>query len=154
MSRVVSRIEDAKEQELVWLDNFLLTGNATQSCLKAGYADSSSRVMGSKLRKRLAPLITERGYDCIASLMPNAISTLSDCLKDRNGMVKMKAVEQILAISGIAGIERKEVVITHKTDEQIDAELVKLLNRNKDTINITALAGDAEIVETVGVRNE
>jgi len=137
--RVCTSMEQAKEKELLWLDNFLLSGNASQAAIKAGYASSSSRVMGCTLKKRLAPLITERGYDAIACLMPNAIDTLGKCLSDRNGMVRMKAVEQVLSISGIAGIERKEVVITHKTDEQIDAELVKLLNRNKGAIDIVPI---------------
>lgn len=146
MSRIVSCMKDAKEKELLWLDNFLLSGNASDAAIKAGYAEGGSRIAGYRLKKRLAPLITERGYDAIACLMPNAIDTLAKCLQDRNGMVKMKAVEQILGIAGIAGIERKEVVITHKTDEQIDAELVKLLNRNRETLDITAKAVDAEVI--------
>jgi len=132
---------DLDDRQQLFIDTFLLDGNGAKAARVAGYAAPHHKA-AYRLKLVLAHAITERGYDSVATLMPLAIKTLGSCLNDRNGMVRMKAVEQVLGISGIAGIERKEVTITHKTDKEIDAELMRLLQRNKNTIDVTPEPSD------------
>ena len=81
-----------KEKEQAFIEAFCIgdtQGNATQSCIKAGWSkDKSPRQQGAYLKKKYTAEIREKNEERITSTSGMAISVLQDLLNFSNTFVK------------------------------------------------------------------
>ncbi len=82
-----------KEKEMKFLEYFTegdTQGNATQSCIKAGWdKDKSPRQMGAYLKKKFSKEIREKNEERISSTSGMAISVLQDLLRSEQDSVRL-----------------------------------------------------------------
>jgi len=110
-------------------------GNATQSCIKAGWSDSSKqRQMGAYLKKKYSENIRKKQEERISSAAGSAISVLQDLLLSEQDAVKLNTAKLILELGNFSSqtINLNVDKTADKTDGELVAELQKLIASNPD----------------------
>ena len=110
-------------------------GNATQSCIKAGWSDSSKpRQMGAYLKKKYSENIRKKQEERISSAAGSAISVLQDLLLSEQDAVKLNTARLILELGNFSSqtINLNVDKTADKTDGELVAELQKLIASNPD----------------------
>ena len=124
-----------KEKEQAFIEYFVegdTAGNATASCIKAGWSkDKSPRQMGAYLKKRYTTEIREKNEERITSTSGMAISVLQDLLKSEQDAVRLNTAKLILELGSFSSQTiNLNVDSTHnKSDEELVSELNVLMIR-------------------------
>jgi len=134
-----------KEKEMKFVEFYCegeTQGNATQSCIKAGWEkDKSPRQMGSYLKKKYAVEIRERNEDRISSTSGMAITVLQDLLRSEQDSVRLNTAKLILELGNYhsQNINLNVDKMSSKSDDELMRELQELLktmpNLNPKLIN-------------------
>ena len=110
-------------------------GNATQSCIKAGYnKDKKPAQMGAYLRKKLASDIRKKNEEMIANTSSRAISVLNNLLESEQDSVKLNTAKLLLELGNFhsQNINLNIDDMKSKSDEELIMELKTLLASNPD----------------------
>ena len=115
-----------KEKEMKFLEYFTegdTQGNATQSCIKAGWdKDKSPRQMGAYLKKKFSKEIREKNEERISSTSGMAISVLQDLLRSEQDSVRLNTAKLILELGNYSS--QNINVNLDNTNQKSDAELI------------------------------
>ena len=126
------------EKEQKFIDNYIMSGNATQSCVKAGDKKENSAQMGYYLKTKLSKEIAERQRIELNAMSGHSIRVLEELLQNDSASVRFQSAKLILELSGY---REQNLRITHehessehvnklhgKTDEELVENLVGMLN--------------------------
>jgi phage terminase small subunit len=115
-----------KEKEMKFLEYFTegdTQGNATQSCIKAGWdKNKSPRQMGAYLKKKFSKEIREKNEERISSTSGMAISVLQDLLRSEQDSVRLNTAKLILELGNYSS--QNINVNLDNTNQKSDAELI------------------------------
>ena len=123
------------EKELMFIDNFVLSGNAKQSCINARYNPKTASSMGHYLKNKFLPDIQQKQLEKLSSMTGKALGTLESLMNAEQDSVKLNACKLVLDCNGFVGNTNLNVKFdknADKTDEQFKQELKDLLEKNKD----------------------
>ena len=119
-----------KEKEQAFIEYFVegdTAGNATASCIKAGWSkDKSPRQMGAYLKKRYTTEIREKNEERITSTSGMAISVLQDLLTNsEQDTVKLNTARLLLELGNFSSqtINLNVDSTKQKSDEELFSEL-------------------------------
>ena len=125
------KIDKEKEQKFVeYYCEGDTQGNATQSCIKAGWdKDKSPRQMGAYLKKKYAVEIREKNEERISSTSGMAISVLQDLLHSEQDSVRLNTAKLILELGNFSSqtINLNVDKMSAKTDDELISELQTLI---------------------------
>ncbi len=122
-----------KEKEEKFVEQFVVSGNAKQSCIKAGYKESTAIQMGYYLRKKFINEIEEKQRDRLNSMNGIAIGVLQDLLTSQQDSVRLNTCKLILECNGISGDTNMNIRFKDKDSGKTDEELVdELANLYKE----------------------
>ena len=136
------KIDKEKEQDFI---NFFCegetAGNATQSCIKAGWNESSKpRQMGAYLKKKYHDEIRKKQEERISSSAGGAITVLQQLLHSEQDAVKLNTAKLILELGNFSSqtINLNVDNVKEKTDKELLEELSTLIKEvpsiNKEII--------------------
>jgi hypothetical protein len=120
-----------KEQKFI--EEYAKTGNAKQSCIKAGYTEKNSAQMGYYLKSKYAKEIEEIQRTTVLSMTSTSIDVLGKLLQNPSANIRLQSAKLILEMAGFrkdslnVNIERNENKHDNKTDEELFAELGDLI---------------------------
>ena len=141
-----------KEKEQAFIEYFCegdTAGNATASCIKAGWSkDKSPRQMGAYLKKKYTKEIREKNEERITSTSGMAISVLQDLLlNSEQDTVKLNTAKLLLELGNFSS--QTINLNVDNTNQKSDDELIAELNTLMQTIPNFApkMKGYAEMKE-------
>ena len=124
-------IKNPKHQ--AWMDEFLLSGDQVAAYQKV-YPEASiatATSASSKLKREYAKEIFESVSDGLKTLTPKAYQTMGQLLSSSNEAVKLKAAQAILGYGGHNPVERKEISVSERSDDEITNRLKTLLGNEE-----------------------
>ena len=143
------KIDKDKEQDFI---NFFCegetAGNATASCKKAGWAESSKpRQMGAYLKKKYQTEIRKKQEERISSSAGGAITVLQQLLHSEQDAVKLNTAKLILELGNFSSqtINLNVDKVAEKTDKELIEELATLVK------DMPAAGQAIEMKETVSL---
>jgi len=122
-----------KEKEQAFIEYFCegdTAGNATASCIKAGWSkDKSPRQMGAYLKNKYLNEIRQKNEERISGTSGLAISVLQDLLKSEQDSVRLNTAKLLLELGNFSSQTiNLNVDNTHqKSDDELIAELNDLV---------------------------
>ena len=123
------------EKEKRFVEYFAITGNASESCVKAGYKKETSAQMGYYLKDKLRDDIEKYREDVLFDMSGSAITKLKALLDSESDSVSLGACKHILELSGYSAEQNINIrTNTQKDlDKMTDEELyMKLIEFTKD----------------------
>jgi len=128
---------DLTNQRQVFVEDYLSSGDHLEAAKKAGYKDTHTlRNQACKLRRECADEITEELHRNFAEIAPRALNILSD-LAENAESVRLGATRDLLDRAGFSPVDRHEIV-TEKSVEELNAQLVSLVGENGAEMLISA----------------
>ena len=128
--------------EQSFVENFTLTGNATESARLSGYSDKTAKQQGYQLKERLKDHIDKAIKEKMRSSVPIAVETLQKLIQDTKipPSTRLQAVNSLLDRTGLGTSSTTHIEdITHKrSSEDLKQELNHLLN----TLSIVKVSGN------------
>jgi len=118
------------EKERKFIEHFAITGNASESCVKAGYKKETSAQMGYYLKDKLRKDILETQTDIVFGLTGSAITKLTSLMNSESDAVCLNACKLILEMGGFQKATELNVNVRpseHKSDEELITELKDIL---------------------------
>jgi len=113
------------EQESVWVNVYLQTGNASEATRASGMEE-----MPHKIKKRLNPFIQKNLHSLFEALGPAAFEKLMEiAFNCPEPAVQLKAIEKILSLGKYDAPVKHEVTIEGKSDRELDTEIKALLSK-------------------------
>jgi len=117
------------DMEAAWFEKYMEHGDATRAAREAGYSDKGQNacVKGSQLKKKFQKKIEENLQKLIKNdaVFARRI-VLQVAATSKNDMARLNAAKDILDRSGYKAVEKKEISISDKTEEEIDQALREL----------------------------
>ena len=112
-----------------FIEHYVLTGNATQSAIHAGYSEKTAKVKGSQLKAQFTNEIREATQKLLADKVPAGLRWLSDLAESAESeSVRLGAVKALLDRAGLKPVEKIETTtIESMSKEDIERELDALL---------------------------
>ena len=112
-----------------FIEHYVLTGNATQSAIHAGYSEKTAKVKGSQLKAQFTNEIHEATQKLHADKVPAGLRWLSELAESAESeSVRLGAVKDLLDRAGLKPVERIETTtIESMSKEEIERELDALL---------------------------
>lgn len=118
-------ITTLKDNHRLFLERYADTGNHAQACREAGF----SRANGYKVMNKHGHLLEQMVQERIAEAGLGGLALLRDLVANtKNDMVKFNAIKYLMNLAGYVPTEKKELSISGLSDEQVEAELKKMLN--------------------------
>lgn len=128
--------------EKSFVENFTLTGNATESAKMSGYSEKTAKQQGYQLKERLHSEIDRAIKDKMRSSVPIAVETLQKLIQSEKipPSTRLQAVNSLLDRTGLGTSSTTHIEdITHKrSSEDLKAELNNLLH----TLSIVKVPND------------
>ena len=132
------------ELEKAFVENFTLSGNATQSAIKSGYSEKTAKQQGYELRQRLQSNIDEAVKKNLTASVPIAVETLKKLIEDNKipPSTRLQAVNSLLDRTGhhTSNITQIEDITHKRSSNDLKQELNNLLH----TLSITRVPTDDE----------
>jgi len=135
-SKILTKMEQA------FIENFTLSGNATQSAIKSGYSEKTAKQQGYELRQRLQSNIDEAVKKNLTASVPIAVETLKNLIADNKipPSTRLQAVNSLLDRTGHSSSSITQIQdITHKRSSE---ELKQELNHLLHTLSIVKVPND------------
>ena len=118
--------------EQSFVENFTLTGNATESARLSGYSEKTAKQQGYELRQRLQPNIDEAVKKNLTASVPIAVETLKKLIADTKipPSTRLQAVNSLLDRTGhhTSNITQIEDITHKRSSHELKAELNHLLH--------------------------
>ena len=117
------------DKQLLFIQNFSSSGNATRSAIDSGYSLKTSEQIGYQLKKQLANEIDIAVRSLLGSFVPMAVNKLQSLILDSQvpASVKLSAINSILDRTNYQSITKIEDVTNRKTDHELELELANLI---------------------------
>ena len=123
------KIADKQKEEL-FVEHYVLTNNASESCVLAGYKKENSSQMGYYLKKKLQKQIKKKQTETLTDLSGKSISVLQNLLDTGSPNVQFSTAKLILELSGYnkqsINLNIEDNKDSGKTDEELYGELAFL----------------------------
>jgi len=115
-----------------FIEEYVRTGNATQSAIYAGYAEKNANVQGHQLKKKFRTEIEDATYKSLQDKIPQALSWVTNLAQNAESeSVRLGAIKDILDRAGMKPVEKIETTtIESMSDEEIQRELDALRTRH------------------------
>ena len=112
-----------------FIEHYVLTGNAKQSAIHAGYSEKTAKVKGSQLKAQFKNEIHDATQKLLADKVPAGLRWLSELAESAESeSVRLGAVKDLLDRAGLKPVERIETTtIESMSKEEIERELDALL---------------------------
>jgi phage terminase small subunit len=125
--------QNLTDKQKLFIEYFSQTGNATQSCIKAGYSEKTAEQQGYELKNKLANQIDTATKKLLGSAVPIAVDKLRKLIENdkTTPSVQLGAINSLLDRTGYQTTTKIEDVTGKKTDEELKAELDHLLGTMK-----------------------
>ena len=118
--------------EQSFVENFTLTGNATESARLSGYSEKTAKQQGYELRQRLQSNIDEAVKKNLTASVPIAVETLKKLIEDSKipPSTRLQAVNSLLDRTGhhTSNITQIEDITHKRSSHDLKAELNHLLH--------------------------
>tara|TARA_R100000687_G_scaffold19912_1_gene16647 strand:+ start:53 stop:421 length:369 start_codon:yes stop_codon:yes gene_type:complete len=116
-------------QQQKFIDYFVLTGNASQSAIDAGYSEKTSRQKGHELKNLYRSEIVKATQKLLTDQVPAGLRWLSELAESAESeSVRLGAIRDLLDRAGLKPVERVETTTIEKmSTEEIERELNALL---------------------------
>jgi phage terminase small subunit len=116
------------KKQLIFADEFIITGNARKSAIKAGYSKKTAKEIGCEnltkpnIKKYIDDIINEQNNERVASRQ-EVLETLTNALRGNiNNIFILKAIEHFVKIYFLRDIKDDNKDTIHETD---DSDLFK-----------------------------
>lgn len=123
------KIADKQKEEL-FVEHYVLTNNASESCVLAGYKKENSSQMGYYLKKKLQKQIKKKQTETLTDLSGKSISVLQNLLDTGTPNIQFSTAKLILELSGYnkqsINLNIEDNKDSGKTDEELYGELAFL----------------------------
>jgi phage terminase small subunit len=117
------------EKQTAFVKEFALTGNGTQSAVKAGYSEKTAYQKGHQLRYQLARQIEDETRKLMQSAVPGALAQIVDlAARATSEQVRLQAAKDIMDRAGLKPTERIEQVTVEKSTQELRQELAQLMD--------------------------
>ena len=117
-------------KEQLFVEHYVLTNNASESCVLAGYNKESSSQMGYYLKNKLRDKIKERQTESLTDLSGRSITVLQNLLDSGTPNVQFSTAKLVLELSGY---NKQNINIDVNTksdlDDKEDSELIAEFHR-------------------------
>ena len=128
--------------EQSFVENFTLTGNATESARLSGYSEKTAKQQGYELRQRLQSKIDEAVKKNLTASVPIAVETLKNLIADTKipPSTRLQAVNSLLDRTGhsSSSITQIQDITNQRSSESLKQELNHLLH----TLSIVKVPND------------
>ena len=118
--------------EQSFVENFTLTGNATESARLSGYSEKTAKQQGYELRQRLQSNIDEAVKKNLTASVPIAVETLKKLISDQKipPSTRLQAVNSLLDRTGhhTSNITQIQDITHARSSNELRAELNNLLH--------------------------
>jgi hypothetical protein len=116
-------------QQQKFIDYFVLTGNASQSAVDAGYSEKTARQKGHELKNLYRNEIVQATQKLLTDQVPAGLRWLSELAESAESeSVRLGAIRDLLDRAGLKPVERVETTTIEKmSTEEIERELNALL---------------------------
>ena len=114
----------SSEKQDIFVEQFVNTGNATQSAIAIGYKDSSAKQMGRYLKKKLALEIEQQQREILLNMNNKSLSVLDTLLSADSESVRLNACKLVLECNGYSKNTDINVKMDNKDSEKTDEELI------------------------------
>ena len=116
-------------QQQKFIDHFILTGNASQAAVDAGYSEKTSRQKGHELKNLYRSEIVKATQKLLTDQVPAGLRWLSELAESAESeSVRLGAIRDLLDRAGLKPVERVETTTIEKmSTEEIERELNALL---------------------------
>ena len=116
-------------QQQKFIDHFVLTGNASQSAVDAGYSEKTSRQKGHELKNLYRSEIVKATQKLLTDQVPAGLRWLSELAESAESeSVRLGAIRDLLDRAGLKPVERVETTTIEKmSNAEIERELNALL---------------------------
>ena len=117
------------DKQLLFIQNFSSTGNATRSAVDSGYSPKTAEQIGYQLKNSLANEIDLATRSLLGSAVPMAVNKLQSLITDNQvpASVKLGAINSILDRSNYQTIYKVQDMTNNKTDKELELELANLM---------------------------
>ena len=116
------------DKQDIFIKEFSLTGNATQSAIKAGYSPRTSYAKGHTLKSQFAREIEDETRRLIQGAIPGALAQIVDLAASaQSEAVRLQAAKDILDRAGLKPTERIENITVEKSTDELRKELAQLM---------------------------
>ena len=108
-----------------FIENYVLTGNATKSAIASGYSERTAKVKGAQLKFQLRHEILEATQKELADKIPEGLNWLTELAREAESeSVRLGAIKDLLDRAGLKPVDRIETTtIEQMSDEDIKREL-------------------------------
>ena len=111
-----------------FIKEFSLTGNATQSAIRAGYSEKTAHAKGHSLKSQFANEIEAETRRLIQGAIPGALAQVVDLAASaQSEAVRLQAAKDIMDRAGLKPTERIEQVTVEKSTDELRRELAQLM---------------------------
>ena len=124
------KIADKQKEEL-FIEHYVLTNNASESCVLAGYDKKNSSQMGYYLKKKLQKQIKKKQTETLTDLSGKSISVLQNLLDTGTPNVQFSTAKLILELSGYS---KQNINLDVNTNSELDKKTDKELFGELDFI--------------------
>ena len=116
-------------QQQKFIDHFVLTGNASQAAVDAGYSEKTARQKGHELKNLYRSEIMQATQKLLTDQVPAGLRWLSELAESAESeSVRLGAIRDLLDRAGLKPVERVETTTIEKmSNEEIERELNALL---------------------------
>ena len=116
------------DKQDIFIKEFSLTGNATQSAIKAGYSPRTSYAKGHTLKSQFAREIEDETRRLIQGAIPGALAQIVDLAASASSeAVRLQAAKDILDRAGLKPTKRIENITVERPTEELRKELAQLM---------------------------
>lgn len=123
------------DREQKWLDCYMEGMDGTNAAKAAGYSEKSAKQSSMQLRERFEEYIYKTNSQRMKGKASLAIECISNLVKTaKQESVRLKAATTLLNYAGYKPVEKQEVLVTQRTEEEIDAALKGLLGDKADAV--------------------
>ena len=116
------------DKRIAFVKEFALTGNGTQSAIKAGYSEKTSTQKGHQLRWQFQHQIEDESRRLMQAAAPGALAQIVDlAARAASEQVRLQAAKDIMDRAGLKPTERIENITVERPTEELRKELAQLM---------------------------
>ena len=120
-------------KEEKFIEHYVMSGNASESCVKAGYKKENSAQMGYYLKTKYSKEISDKQREELTSMTGNSIDVLRNLLDNNSPSVRFQSAKLVLELSGYKqdninlNIDNQTKQMDKKSDSELMTELSELI---------------------------
>jgi phage terminase small subunit len=124
-------MEIPKTQQQIDFCNFLIQGlNQREAATAAGYSEATAHVKGSQLFKQFQDYIITETADMLKTGGAEAYQVMLELMRRaKQDAVRLKAATAVLDYGGYKPVEKIDMTVDQKSDEELDGQLATLLTK-------------------------